>query len=50
MEESKIFKAYLRLLARDLQTMKTALNGKDYAKAEKLLDDLADDTQRGIED
>lgn len=50
MEENRIFKAYLRLLSRDLQTLQTALQEKDYAAAEKLVGDLVEDTQRGIED
>ena len=50
MEEERIFKAYLRMLFRDLKGLKTALKEKDYATAEKLLDDLIEDTQKGIED
>lgn len=50
MEENRIFKAYLRLLSRDLQFLKTALQEKDYAAVEKLVGDLVEDTQRGIED
>lgn len=50
MEEKKIFKAYLRGLARHLKALKAALATKDYGKAEKLLDGLIEDTQKGIED
>lgn len=50
MEESRIFKAYLRGLARDLKALKAALKEKDAAAAEKLLDGLIEDTQKGIED
>lgn len=50
MEEKKIFKAYLRGLTRHLKALKAALASKDYAYAEKLLDDLIEDTQKGIED
>ena len=50
MEEKKIFKAYLRGLARNLKAMKEALDTGDYDQAEKLLDELIEDTQKGIED
>ena len=51
MDEDKIiFKAYLRGLARQLKAMKAALASKDYDQAEKLLDGLIEDTQKGIED
>ena len=50
MEEKMIFKAYLRGLARHLKAMKAALASKDYDQAEKLLDDLIEDTKKGIED
>lgn len=50
MEEERIFKAYLRGLFRGLKDLKTALKEKDYAEAERWLDDLIEDTQKGIED
>lgn len=50
MEEERIFKAYLRGLFRGLKDLKTALKEKDYAEAERRLDDLIEDTQKGIED
>lgn len=50
MEELAVFKSYLRRLIRDLKDLKEALKTKDYAKAEKLIDDLIDDTQKDIED
>ena len=50
MEENRIFKAYLRLLFRDLKALKAALKAKDYAEAERLLDGLVEDTQKGIAD
>lgn len=50
MEEERIFKAYLRMLFRDLKGLKTALKEKDYAEAERRLDDLIEDTQKGIKD
>lgn len=50
MEELAVFKSYLRRLIRDLKDLKTALKAKDYEKAEKLVDDLIEDTQKDIED
>lgn len=50
MEDKKMFKAYLRGLARHLKALKAALASKDYDLAEKLLDELIEDTQKGIED
>lgn len=45
-----VFKSYLRRLLRDLKDLKEALMQKDFEKAEKLVDDLIEDTQRDIED
>lgn len=50
MEELAVFKSYLRRLIRDLKDLKAALKAKDYEKAEKLIDDLIEDTQKDIED
>lgn len=50
MEEERIFKAYLRGLFRELKGMQTALKEKDYAEAERRLDGLIEDTQKGVED
>lgn len=50
MEETAIFKSYSRKLIRDLNDIKEALKEKEYEKAEKLLDNLIEDTQKGIED
>lgn len=50
MEELAVFKSYLRRLIRDLKDLKAALKAKDYDKAEKLIDDLIEDTQKDIED
>ena len=49
-EENVIFKGYLRALMRQLSRQKEAMQAKDYEKAEKLLDELIEDTQKGIED
>ena len=45
-----VFKGYLRSLMRQLKAMKEAMQNKDFEKAEKLLDELIDDTQKNIED
>lgn len=50
MDDMAVFKSYLRRLMRDLKDIKTALVNKEYEKAEKLIDDLIEDTQKDIED
>ena len=40
-EDMSVFKSYLR---------REVLKSKDYEKAEKMVDQLIDDTQKGIED
>lgn len=45
-----VFKSYLRMLVLKLADLKTALKQKDYEKAEKLVDVLIAETQKGIED
>ena len=49
-EEKAIFKAYQRGLLRRLKALKEAMQAKDYEKAERLIDELIEDTQAGIED
>ena len=49
-EEMAVFKGYLRSLMRQLQALKEAMQSKDYEKAEKLIDQLIEDTQKNIED
>lgn len=49
-DQMPVFKSYLRRLIRDLKDVRAALRNKQYEKAEKLLDDLIDDTQKDIED
>lgn len=49
-EDMSVFKSYLRRLLQDLKDLKEVLNAKDYEKAEKMVDRLIDDTQKGIED
>lgn len=49
-EEMAVFKSYLRRLMRDLQDLKKAIQEKDCEEAERLINDLIEDTQKGIED
>lgn len=49
-EEMAVFKGYLRSLMRQLKAMKEAMQNKDYEKAERLLDELIEDTKNNIED
>lgn len=49
-EYMSVFKSYLRRLLQDLEDLKEVLKAKDYEKAEKMVDRLIDDTQKGIED
>ena len=50
MEDMAVIKCYLRSLMRQLKALKEALKNKDYSRAELLLDELIDDTQKNIED
>lgn len=50
MEDMSVFKSYLRRLLQDLKDLKESLKNKEYEKAEKLIDKLIDDTQKGLED
>lgn len=49
-EEMAVFKSYLRRLMRDLKDLEKAIKEKDLEKAEKLVGDLIEDTQKDIED
>ena len=49
-EEKLMFRAYLRGLLRELNKVKEALERKDYDEAEKIIDQLIGDTEKGIED
>lgn len=49
-EEMAVFKGYLRSLMRQLKALKKALKDKDYTAAERLVDELIEDTQKNIED
>lgn len=50
MDNSLIFKSYSRALLRCLNALKSALSSKDYKQAEKIINGLIHDTQKGIED
>ena len=49
-EEMAVFKGYLRILMRQLKLLKKAIHEKDFELAEKLVDELIEDTQNNIED
>lgn len=49
MEDKLIFTSYSRLLLRDLKDVKEALMAKDYETAEKLVNELINDTQEDVE-
>lgn len=49
-EEMAVFKSYLRRLMRDLKDLKKAIKEKNLEEAERLIDDLIEDTQKDIED
>lgn len=49
-EEMAVFKGYLRSLMRQLKALKEAMKNKDYTTAERLIDELIEDTQNNIED
>ena len=50
MEEMSVFKSYLRRLLQDLKDLKEAIRSQEYEKAEKMVEKLEEDTQKGIED
>lgn len=50
MEEMAVFKSYLRSLLRQLVELKKAIKEKDFETSERLIDQLIEDTQKGIED
>lgn len=49
-EEMAVFKGYLRSLMRQLKLLKKAINEKNIEEAEKLINELIEDTQNNIED
>jgi hypothetical protein len=50
MEDMAVFKGYLRGLMRQLKLLKKAISEKDLEQAERLVDELIEDTQNNIED
>lgn len=50
MEEMAVFKGYLRSLMRQLKLLKKAISEKNFMEAEKIIDELIEDTQNNIED
>ena len=49
MKEMKEFVAYSKKLLRVLKKIKSALTDKDYIEAEKLIDELIEDTEGDIQ-
>lgn len=49
-EDMAVFKGYLRSLLRQLKLLKTPIREHDFEKADKLIDELIEDTQKNIED
>lgn len=49
-EDTIIFRGYLRGLLRELKRLRTTIHEHDFEKAEILIDELVDDTQKNIED
>lgn len=49
-EEMAVFKCYLRSLMRQLKLLKKAIDEKNIEEAEKLINELIEDTQNNIED
>lgn len=45
-----VFKGYLRSLMRQLKLLKKAISEKNFEEAEKLINELIEDTQNNIED
>jgi DNA-binding GntR family transcriptional regulator len=48
--DMSVFKSYLRSLMRDLKDLQEAIKKKDMEKAEELIKNLIEDTQKDIED
>lgn len=49
MEDMKEFVAYSKKLLRVLKKIKSALQNKDYAEVERLIDELIEDTEGDIQ-
>lgn len=50
MEDMAVFKSFLRSLLRQLIELQEAINKGDLEEAKKLIGNLIEDTQKGIED
>jgi hypothetical protein len=50
MEEMAVFKSFLRSLLRQLVELQKAIKNREFEKADKLIGELIEDTQKGIED
>lgn len=44
------FKSYLRRLLQDLKDLREAIDNNEIDKVKKIVDNLIEDTQKGIED
>lgn len=49
-EEMSVFKSFLRSLMRQLKALEKALLENDTQKAKKIVSEIIEDTQKGIED
>lgn len=45
-----VFKSYLRRLLQDLKDLREAIENNETEKVKKIIDNLIEDTQKGIED
>ena len=50
MEDIAVFKGYLRSLMRQLKQLKKSIKEENIEEAERLIDELIEDTQNNIED
>ena len=50
MEDMAVFKVYLRSLMRQLKQLKKSIKEENIEEAERLIDELIEDTQNNIED
>lgn len=50
MEDMAVFKGYLRILMRQLKQLKKSIKEENIEEAERLIDELIEDTQNNIED
>lgn len=49
-EQLSVFKSYLRRLLKDLKDLQKALENDDKVTAKEIIDNLVEDTQKGLED